>query len=102
VNDEPRRSEAGVEASGLEQQHRGELERIAAGAAAAGALLTDLGSDGVDQALAAVAAARYELDLTERQLVRLARQAGRSWAQIGAQLGITTGHATHERFDPNS
>jgi hypothetical protein len=86
----------------LQQPQRDELERIAAGAAGVSVLLSDLSSDGVDRALAAVSSARYELDLTERQLVRLARRSGLSWAQIGVQLGITSGRATHERFDRNS
>jgi anti-anti-sigma factor len=40
-------------------------------------------------------AARSQLDQTERQLVRLALRAGRSWARIGPALGICTGRATH-------
>jgi hypothetical protein len=83
----------------LEQRHREELDRIAAGAAETGGLLSDLSADGLDEALAVISQARYELDLAERQLVRLARRAGRRWAQIGVQLGITTGSATRERFD---
>ncbi len=84
-----------------DKKQRDELDRVAAGAVEVGELLRDLSSDDLDRALASVSTARYELDLTERQLVRLARQGGRSWAQIGLALGITTGHATHERYDPN-
>lgn len=82
----------------LKQQQRDELGRIVAGTAEVGELLRDLGSDDVDRALAVIFAARSQLEQTERQLVRLAVQAGRSWARIGDALGIRTGRAAHERF----
>jgi hypothetical protein len=82
----------------LKQQQRDELDRIVASTAEVGQLLTELGSDDVDRAMAVIFAARSQLDQTERQLVRLALQAGQSWARIGAALGIGTGRATHERF----
>jgi hypothetical protein len=82
----------------LKQQERDELDRIVARTGEVGELLSGLGSDDVDRALAVICAARLQLDQTERQLVRLAIQAGRSWARIGAALGFGNGRATHERF----
>jgi hypothetical protein len=82
----------------LKQQQREELGRIVASTAEVGELLGDLGSDDVDRALEVVFAARSELDRSERQLVRLALQAGRSWARIGDALGIHTGRAAQARF----
>jgi hypothetical protein len=82
----------------LKHQQRDELDRIVAGTAEVGELLRELGSDDVDRALAVIVAARSQLDLTERQLVRLALQGGRSWARIGAALGMSSGRVTHERF----
>lgn len=82
----------------LKEQHRHELDRIVASVAEVGQLLSELGPDDVERALEVIFAARCQLDKTERQLVRLALRAGRSWARIGAALGICTGRATHERF----
>ena len=82
----------------LKQQDRDELDRIVARTVEIGERLSELGSDDVEQALAVIFAARSELDLTERQLVRLALHAGQSWARIGAALGIRSGRAAHERF----
>lgn len=82
----------------LKEQHRHELDRIVASAAEVGQVLSELGPDDVERALAVIFAARSQLDQTERQLVRRALQAGRSWARIGAALGICTGRATHEHF----
>jgi hypothetical protein len=101
TNDTPTRESDGASSPPLEQGHREELDRIAAGAAETGGRLTALSSDGLDEALAVVSQARLELDLVERQLVNLARRAGRSWAQIGVQLGITAGEATREQFNRN-
>jgi DNA-directed RNA polymerase specialized sigma24 family protein len=99
VNNDAPEPEPGSASPALELRHRDELERIAAGAAESARLLRDLGSTGLEEALAVISQARYELDRTERRLVRLARRAGLSWAQIGVQLGITTGTATRERFN---
>jgi hypothetical protein len=82
----------------LKQQQRDELDRILASTAEVGQLLGELDSDDVDRALAVIFAARSQLDRTERQLVRLALQTGRSWARIGSALGIRTSRATRERF----
>jgi hypothetical protein len=90
--------EAREAAATLKHQQRDELDRIVAGTAEVGELLRELGSDDVDRALAVIVAARSQLDLTERQLVRLALQGGRSWARIGAALGMSSGRVTHERF----
>ena len=98
-HDTPTREPESVAFPVLEHRHREELDRIAAGVAETASPLRDLSSDGLDEALALISQARYELDLAERQLVRLARRAGRSWAQIGVQLGITTGGATREQFN---
>ena len=84
--------------AGPKQEQRDELDQIVAKTVALGELLSELGSDDVDRALAVVFAARSQLDLTERQLVRLALQGGRSWARIGAVLGIRSGRAAHEQF----
>ncbi len=90
--------EARQAAATLKRQQRDELDRIVAATVEVGELLRELGSDDVDQALAVIVAARSQLDHTERELVRLALRAGRSWARIGAALGIHSGRATHERF----
>ncbi len=47
--------------------------------------------------LAEIPAKRAELDAHTRDLVATAREAGRSWAQIGAALGISR-QAAHERY----
>jgi len=80
------------------QEQRDELGRVVARTVELGELLSELGSDDVDRALAVIFAARSQLDVTERQLVRLALQGGRSWARIGAVLGIRSGRAAHEQF----
>jgi hypothetical protein len=85
-------------AQALKQAQRNELGRIVSRASEVGALLSELGPDDVDRALAVIFAARDQLEETERQLVRLALQAGLSWARIGAALGICTGGATQERL----
>jgi hypothetical protein len=90
--------EARRTAAALKQRERDELEQIVAGTVDVGELLRELGSADVDGALAVVVAARFQLDRVERQLVRLALQSGRSWARIGAALGIASGRATHDRF----
>jgi hypothetical protein len=82
----------------VKARQRDELRRIVAGIAEVGELLSDLGPDDVDRALAVVFAARSQLERTERQLVRLARHAGGSWARIGAAMGICSARATHARF----
>ncbi len=65
-----------------------DLARIADVLAKLGQRLKLADGDGVDAALTTVADSRYELDRIERELVKLARQAGRSWAQIGADLDL--------------
>ena len=90
--------EAREAAATLKHQQRDELDRIVTATVEVGELLRELGSDDVDRALAVIVAARSQLDHTERELVRLALRAGRSWARIGAALGMCSGRATHEHF----
>jgi hypothetical protein len=82
----------------FKQTRRDELDSIVARAGEVAALLGELSSDDVDQALAVIFAARSQLDQTERQLVRLAVKDGRGWARVGVALGIQGGRATRERF----
>ncbi len=53
----------------------------------------------VGAALAATAALRNAADLKLFELVGFARDAGASWAAIGAALGVTT-QAAHQRYGP--
>jgi len=53
----------------------------------------------VGAALAATAALRDAADRKLFVLVGFARDAGASWASIGAALGVTT-QAAHQRFGP--
>jgi hypothetical protein len=64
-----------------------DLARIADVLAKLGQRLKLAEGDGIDAALTTVADSRYELDRIERELVKLARQAGRSWAQDWRRLG---------------
>jgi hypothetical protein len=53
----------------------------------------------VGAALAATAALRDAADRKLFELVGFARDAGASWASIGAALGVTT-QAAHQRYGP--
>ena len=65
-----------------------DLMRIASMLIVAGQRLADQGRGGTEDALAAVADLRRELERVERDLVASARRTGRSWAQIGAILNL--------------
>ncbi len=55
----------------------------------------------VGAALGATAALREAADRKLFQLVGFAREAGASWAAIGAALGVTT-QAAHQRYGPKA
>jgi len=54
----------------------------------------------VGAALTATAALRSVADEKLFELVGFAREAGASWAEIGAALGVTT-QAAHQRYGPS-
>jgi hypothetical protein len=80
-------ADAPITSSQTEELDR-ELARIADLLAKVGRRLKLPDGESIDEALSTVADSRYELDRIERELVKLARQAGRSWAQIGADLNL--------------
>ena len=59
------------------------------------------GEPTVGAALGATAALRDAADRKLFQLVGFAREAGASWAAIGAALGVTT-QAAHQRYGPKA
>ncbi|PWJ55806.1 hypothetical protein SAMN06264364_102172 [Quadrisphaera granulorum] len=65
--------------------------------AALAALVSRAGDDDPLQALAALAAARRELETLEMLAVRRARVRSASWAAIAQAMGVTR-QAAHQRF----
>ncbi len=93
-----------VQAGPLSDQQRQDLQRAIESAVVAHAALTDVPEDDADNALRLAAASSAGLQICEtlqKEAVQHARRAGRSWAELGALMGITR-QAAQQRFAPSA
>lgn len=90
--------------SPLSSQQRHELQRAIESALIAHAAMSDAPEDDADNALRLAAASSAGLQICEtlqKEAVQHARRAGRSWAELGALMGITR-QAAQQRFAPSA
>ena len=87
----------------LSPEQRASLQQSIEAAVVAHAGLADTPDAGADNALRLLAASSAGLQICEglqKETVGRARQAGRSWAELGALMGITR-QAAQQRFTPS-
>jgi hypothetical protein len=87
----------------LPTEQRQSLQRAIEANVIAHAALTDAPDDDADNALRLAAASSAGLQICEtlqKEAVQNARRAGRSWAELGALMGITR-QAAQQRFAPS-
>lgn len=91
-------------ASPLSDAQRHELQRAIESVVVAHAGLNDVPDDAADNSLRLAAASSAGLHICEtlqKEAVLNARRAGRSWAELGALMGITR-QAAQQRFTPSA